>query len=297
MSAIANLKTTIGSVNLTSLPGISALGSLTSKIHLPAALQPIVSGVGPVVLVVVLLVLNIIIFFSDSSIDEEMVVTDGHLMTNKLYALPDPATAKIVSTTGVRIAPTKENIPKQLVSPSVGEVSAPQTDNIQPPAQKSVANNRAKYIVQIGQFINDSGVNDLVKIMQDKGYNPKVHVLQQKSFLNNVQAGPYRTMEKARESEIKLRASGWNVNVESSDDGFIISLGKSAKLAPALTSIEKFDLMGISPLRIVKVAKFKPVKSVYVGPYNSRAKAEEVGGRMKGVGLNIPQVQEWVEED
>ncbi|MBF0445611.1 MAG: SPOR domain-containing protein [Magnetococcales bacterium] len=297
MSKLANLKMGMPSVSLSAIPGMATVGKLFAKIGLPAALQPLLTGIGPLALVVVLVVLNIVVFFSGSSVDDEKTIWDGPLMTEKLYQLPDPATAKIINP-GIRITRKKTVETQQLVPPSDATATAISTPSSTASEDKEdVVYGKKKYIVQVGQFLTDSGVDSLVKNMQDRGYYPKVSVIQQKSYLNNVQAGPYRSVEAAREAEVKLRANGKDLKVETSDEGYVISLSKTAKLSTALANMEKYDMMGIAPLRLVKAAKFKPVKSVYMGPYNSEAKAEEVKTRMVGISLAIPLVQEWKEDE
>ncbi|MBF0380841.1 MAG: SPOR domain-containing protein [Magnetococcales bacterium] len=304
MSKIANLKMGMAGFSLSSIPGLSMIGQLFAKVGMPTALRPILTGVGPFVLVVVLAILNIVLFFSAGSPDDDGEIWDGPLMTEKLYQLPDPATAKIVNT-GIKKKRRKNIETQQLVveqpAKTTPEASAPSEDpyveeEYEEEEEEEVTYPK-KFIVQVGQFMSESGVDSLIKNMQNRGYYPKVSVIKQKSYLNNVQAGPYATVEAARESEVKLRANGKVVKVESSEDGYIISLSKSSKLSPALTSMQRYDAMGIAPLRLVKAAQFKPVKSVYMGPYNSRQKAEEVKTRMAGISMAIPVVHEWEEED
>jgi cell division septation protein DedD len=288
MSKLANLKAGMPSVSLPSVPGMD-------KVAVPSGLKSLLSGVGPLVLVVVLAILNIVMFFSGNSADDEKAVWDGPLMTQKIFQLPDPSTAKIVNP-GIRKKRKKKVATPQLVTSDAPETIT-SSDAPADEEEEEVVYGRKKFIVQVGQFMSDSGVDSLVKTMQDRGYYPKVQVIQKKSFLNNVQAGPYISMEAARESEVKLRANGKNVKVESGEEGYIISLSKSARLSPALTNMEKYDAMGIAPLRLVKAAQFKPVKSVYMGPYNSKAKALEVKTRMSGISLSIPLLQEWKEDE
>ena len=66
-------------------------------------------------------------------------------------------------------------------------------------------------------------------------------------------------------------------------------------LAPALKEMERFADLTISPLRLIKIEQFEPIHSVYMGPYNSRQKAQEVEERMARISLVIPKVQEWNE--
>ncbi|MBF0194241.1 MAG: SPOR domain-containing protein [Magnetococcales bacterium] len=297
MSKLANLKAGIPNVSLASVPGMAPVGKLVSKVGKPpAAVQSLMSGVGPLVLVVVLAVLNIVMFLSGGSSDEERAVWDGPLMTEKLFQLPDPSTAKIINTSR-RKAKKKKIETQQLVTTDLPETTDLSDAGMAADEDDEIAYTKTKYVVQVGQFLTDSGVNSIIKTLQDRGYYPKVQVIQQKSFLNNVQAGPYASKEAARESEVKLRANGKNVKVETSEEGYFISLSKTARLSPALENMEKYDAMGIAPLRLIKAAQFKPVKSVYMGPYNSKIKAEEVKTRMAGISLAIPLVQEWKEDE
>jgi hypothetical protein len=77
-------------------------------------------------------------------------------------------------------------------------------------------------------------------------------LFKKKRYLNVVYAGPYVSVEAAREFEEKLQANGNNVKIEASDKGYIIVISKTSKLSPALKNMEKYDAMGIAPLYLKK---------------------------------------------
>jgi cell division septation protein DedD len=285
-------------ISLPALPGIPGLGKAAMASRLPA--MPDIGGSAavsrfssvtaffPLVLVVVLAVMNIVVLLSGSSADDERTLWEGPLMPGKLFPLPDPSMAKIISTAGVRQAPKEDEKPQELVVAEKAEA---------PPVVEKPVVITKKFIVQVGHFATESGVVPLVESLQYKGYNPKVRVMVQKTQLNNVQAGPYKSLEMARESEVKLRAVGRNVWVESSKQGYIINLKETINLAPALKEMERVEALDVTPLRLIKVDAFEPAHTVYMGPFNSKEKAAEVYERMGSIGLAIPKIKDWNPED
>ncbi len=273
------------------MPSISMSGggAAISRIPFVSAFGQFLSGTVPVVLVAGLAFMNVVVLFVGNAGDDERTLWEGPLMPTKLFPLPDPSTAKIIGLNkAARAVPKDEDQPKKLV---IEEKEAPKKE------LEKVVMPAVRYVVQVGQLTNEAGIKPLVDSLRSKGYAPKVRVLQQKTHMNNVQAGPYKLLEQAREAEAKLRAIGMDVWIDTSDQGYIISLTKTLMLAPALQDMKRFAAMTIDPLRLVKVEKYEPVHSVFMGPFNSKRKAYEVEERMARVDLVVPKIMEWKEED
>lgn len=232
--------------------------------------------------------MNVAVLINGVSDSDDGALWSGRIMPGKLFPLPDPTTAKIIDATGIRIAPKNEQQPQKL---QVVEKKAPEPAPVVEKEKPIVIT--GKYIVQVGQFTAEAGVKPLIDRLNAKGHFPKVHIIQKRGKINSVQAGPYKSLEKAKESEVKLRASGMNVWVDSSDDGYIIPLTKTPMLAAAMAEMQRVAALDVQPIRLVKADEFQPVHSVYMGPYNSKDKAREVKERMSHIGLAVPTIQNW----
>ncbi|MBF0453705.1 MAG: SPOR domain-containing protein [Magnetococcales bacterium] len=245
---------------------------------------PAISGIVPLVLVVLLATMNSAVLISGFTSEEDSGLWEGALMPGKRFALPDPATAKIVQATGERIVPAQANKPQQLkVAKPVVASKAP----VKPAVVSS------KFIVHLGQFTSKEGVAPLVDRLRNQGYNPRVRAIEEKVLRNSVQAGPFSSLESAREAEVKLRASGLDVWVTPGEEGYVIPLVETINLSDAIFEMDRIEAMGVSPLKLIKVEAKEQIHMVFMGPYNSKAKAQEVSDRMSTIGLAIPKIESW----
>ncbi|MBF0449015.1 MAG: SPOR domain-containing protein [Magnetococcales bacterium] len=246
---------------------------------------PAIFGIVPLLLVVILATLNVAVLINGLSSKDVDGLWEGPLMPKKYFPLPDISMAKIIDATGVRIRPKEANRPAKL------EI-AKKSSTPDPVAAPS-AINRSKYVVQLGEFNNQAGVDALVAVMKAKGYDPKVNRIQKPGQMNEVQAGPFINLEQARRAEVLLRASGMDVWVDHTEQGHVISLTKSQNLFSAMAVMEKVKSLEISPLKLIKVASDAGTFQVFMGPYNSKAKADEVLERMEKISLTVAKIEKW----
>ncbi|MBF0182267.1 MAG: SPOR domain-containing protein [Magnetococcales bacterium] len=231
----------------------------------------------------------------------ENEVWQGPLMPGKQLALPDANSARVV--TGDKSEPVAEKPkekPKEEVikpppppeTPAPAPTPAPVAEPPPAPlAQPPVTS--GKYVVQIGSFALNMGVESLLEQLRKAGFTPRVEQVQDRVNLNNVQAGPYGTLEAAKVAEAKLKAGGMTVQVEESWEGFIISLSKFILLGHATDEVERVKGLGVAPLRIVKVHTDLAVRKVLLGPYETKDKAQKISAQVAGLGIAVPVLKTW----
>ncbi|MBF0296658.1 MAG: SPOR domain-containing protein [Magnetococcales bacterium] len=224
----------------------------------------------------------------------------GPLMPGKQLPLPDASGARVV--TGDKSEPVPEK-PKEKPREEVKLPPAPETPPPaptpapapEPPpaplAQPPVSG--GKFVVQIGSFALNMGVESLLEQLRKAGFTPRIEQVQDRVNLNNVQAGPFETLEGAKVAEAKLKAGGMTVQVEESWEGYIISLSKFLLLGHATDELERVKGMGIAPLRIVKVNTDLAVRKVLLGPYETKERAQKVSAQVAGLGIAVPVLKTW----
>lgn len=258
--------------------------------NIVALRMPTAFGFFPLVLVMFLATMNVGVLFIGEPVDFEMDLWEGPLMPGKLFPLPLPTLAKIISPVAVRTVPVVQNKLETLEPVAVAVKEVKKQVQEEPEKLAAVPD---RFIVQLGQFKSRSDTGPLMSNLSNQGYDAKVQVLMDNGYMNEVQAGPFWSLERAREFEVRLRAVGMDVWVQPSDEGYFISLIKAETLEDALAEMNRVEAMGINPVRLVKVENRRPVHTVFMGPYNSKAKANEVMGRMGNVDLAVPEVTPW----
>ncbi|MBF0612508.1 MAG: SPOR domain-containing protein [Magnetococcales bacterium] len=149
------------------------------------------------------------------------------------------------------------------------------------------------YIVQAGDFVLKLGTDTLLKRLRDHGMEPFVEKEVEMVLLNSVQAGPYPTLEAAKETEVKMKAAGMEAVVSDTWEGHVVTLGKFYLLGYAMQSMESAERMNIKPVRMIKVEVPLEVQKVYLGPFSTRDKAKELSARIAQLGLAVPVIKEW----
>lgn len=151
----------------------------------------------------------------------------------------------------------------------------------------------AAFEVQAGTFVLKLGAETLTRRLQENGLQPTMEMRKEMVQLNNVQAGPYPTLDAAREAEVKLRSAGVEAVVEDTWEGYVINLGKYYLLGYAMQTMDEAEKLGVTPLRTVKVDAALEVHKVVLGPFSTRDRAKEISARISYLGLAIPVIKEW----
>ncbi|MBF0156335.1 MAG: SPOR domain-containing protein [Magnetococcales bacterium] len=201
-------------------------------------------------------------------------------------ALPEltPVVPEVLTTLPEKPAPA----PAVALSPPVpqapavvnpeGEVAAP-------------ALNGEGYVVQVGSFALEMGAESVMAVLRKSGFKPFLIKRTETVRINNIQAGPFDSLEKAKEMEAKLRAGGMAATVEESFDGYLISLGNSLLLGYSLGEMGKAKALGVGPLRLVKVDADMEVSKVLLGPFDTRDEAKMVSTKVGQLGVAVPIVR------
>ena len=222
-------------------------------------------------------------------------------MPGKVFALPDPSLAKIIDAPPVPVTPLKETTAKKPAGepkPPQEVAQKPQPAPVQPTkpveTKPEPPPRGPGYMVQVGSFVLKMGVDSLMERMRRNGLKPRLGVYLERVPLNNVQAGPFTTLEEAKTAEAILKAHGMNVAVEELwNGGFIISLSKSLLLGYAMQDMEKAESLDVKPLRLVKIEADLPVRKVFLGPFPTKKKATEMGRRISRMGLATPVIKPY----
>lgn len=241
----------------------------------------------------------------------EVDLWTGPLMPGKRYGLPELDKARVQGSPSQKeevVAEVKPEV-KQL-EPSVLEVSVKEEEKPPPPSPPpplpsppevkveakgggEVVDGQGKFVVQVGNFVLEMGMDSLLTRMRENGMDPQIGVKEESVRLNNVQAGPFRKMEDAKVVETVLKSNGYDVEVEETWEGYIISLSRSLLLGFAAHDMEKAQSLGINPLRMVKTEADMPVKNLFLGPYSSKEEARQVSERIAKLGLAVPVIKAW----
>ncbi|MBF0108295.1 MAG: SPOR domain-containing protein [Magnetococcales bacterium] len=242
-------------------------------------------------------------------------VWSGPLMPGKRYPLPDIATARVIgepvgkdaakATVAARpamekpkpevkvlepvpVPPVKDEKKEPPVTPPPAETARPEKKVV-----ARVDEEHGRYVVQVGSFVLEMGMESLLTRMRENGLEPRVGVKEESVRLNNVQAGPYSRLEDAKVMETVLKSNGYDVAVEETWEGFILSLSRSLLLGFAVHDMEKAQTLGVKPLRMVKIEADMPVKKVFFGPYVSKDEARRMSERVAKLGLAVPVIKSW----
>ncbi|MBF0186673.1 MAG: SPOR domain-containing protein [Magnetococcales bacterium] len=288
-------------------------------------LPPIVLSLLPWIAVVVLLAANILLFVSGSSSGPGALWT-GPEMPGKIMALPEqPEWLEAALSTSTPHQPAKPASPPSkmvLASPSQSEQTTPpaklQTapqpkapaahpvDTAQtaiqaapeqrpPPVLESstpqTAYDSPRYVVQAGSFVLEMGADSLMKRLKENGFTPILESTTETIQVNNVQAGPFASLEQAKQAEVRLKANGMDVEAEETWEGYIISLNKSYMLGYAIQDLELAKKLEITPVRIVKVATDLPVRKVIIGPFDTHKEAKAISAEVSHLGLAVPVIK------
>lgn len=149
------------------------------------------------------------------------------------------------------------------------------------------------YIVQAGDFVLKMGTDTLVKRLKDHGMTPFVEGEVDMVLLNSVQAGPFATLEAAKEAEVKMKAAGQDAVVSDTWEGYVVTLGKFYLLGYAMQAMENAERLNVKPMRMIKIEVPLEVQKVYLGPFPTREKAKELSARIAQLGLAVPVIKEW----
>lgn len=249
----------------------------------------------PWAVIVLLGALNIGLYVNTWTAKNPDALWDGPPMPGKVYPLPNLPQGVAVSPPPVPKAP---EVVAQPLSPPRVLPPPPKVLPAKPIAEPekpivSVSPTGEKYIVQIGSFVLKLGVSSLVERMRANGINPIVEIVQERVRLNSCQAGPFKTLEAAKEAEIKLKASGWKVEVEETWEGYIIMLSQAFLLGEAVQEMERAEALDVKPLRIVKIETDLPVQKVYLGPFTTKEEARQVSAKVARLGLAVPVIKDW----
>jgi len=235
----------------------------------------------------------------------------GPLMPGKRYNLPDISQARVIKG-GEKKEVIEAKVPEEVkrleslpVEPEKKEEKqAAPPPPVPPPALEArvvaaaegvpkVDEDRGRYIVQAGSFVLEMGMEGLVTRMRENGMQPKTGIREESVRLNNVQAGPFGTLEEAKVVETVLKSNGYDVEVEETWEGYILSLSRSLLLSFAIHDMEKAQTLGIKPLRMVKIEADMPVRKVFFGPYASKEEARRMSERVAQLGLAVPVIKAW----
>lgn len=247
----------------------------------------------PWVLVVVLVVLNIRIFTtsSETALNDDGV-WEGRPLPGKPLALAEldiqaDSTASSddeASTSGKQATP-------QTVAPVQAQAKKAPVAAKAVVAATPVTRPKDVFYVQAGSYVQDLGVDFLLERLREEGLEPHLRTVRERIHLNNVQAGPFTSLEVAKEAETKLRAAGMAVDVEETWDGFILYLSQSPLLGYAVQAMENARNAGVSTLRVVKSEVDRPVKKVLLGPFATKQEAKKVSAAVSKLGLTVPLIQ------
>ncbi|MEO5333009.1 MAG: SPOR domain-containing protein [Magnetococcus sp. YQC-5] len=221
----------------------------------------------------------------------------GPVMPGKLLELSPLPKGEVSATPKPTVTPPVEkpkvDKPVETPVPVVKQAAVVAKPPPPPVTTTSIAPVSGKFVVQIGSFALNLGVDSLLEQLTKAGLNPRVEMIQERVSLNNVQAGPYKTLESAKEAEAKLKAGSIKAQVEESWEGYIISLNKSLLLGQAVEELERIRSLGVAPLRVVKVDVDLVVRKVLIGPYESKERAKKMSAEVAAMGFAAPVVKTW----
>ncbi|MBF0191771.1 MAG: SPOR domain-containing protein [Magnetococcales bacterium] len=273
----------------------------------------------PMLVVGLLVVLNVLVqgmgFMGMGFKTPENALWPGPVMPDKQLALPDPATARVVAQP---TAPAAEKPPEPKIEPKPEPKIEPKPEpkiepkpepkiepkpepKIEPKPEPKPPKPPAapasvpgeQFMVQVGSFALNMGVDSLVEQLTRVGLTPRVETVQEKTSLNTVQVGPFARLDQAKEAEAKLKAGGITARVEESWEGYVMVLGKSLLLGHAMEELERIKALGAVPARLVKVESDLTVRKVLLGPYESKERARKMSARVAELGIASPVIKTW----
>ncbi|MBF0438838.1 MAG: SPOR domain-containing protein [Magnetococcales bacterium] len=252
----------------------------------------------PLMVIGLLVILNILVqgmgFMGMGFKTPEEAIWPGPVMPGKLLALPDSASARVVGQANAVVEKPKGVVPVVKVEPApVAPAPVVAPPPAAPPPAPPAAVTEGRFVVQVGSYVLNLGVDSLVDQLKTAGLNPRLETVQERVPLNNVQAGPYEQLEMAKEVEAKLKAGGYHVQVEESWEGFILSLNKSVLLSHAVEEMEQVRRLGVTPLRLVKVVTDLAVRKILLGPFDTKEKAMKMSARVAEMGIAVPVLKTW----
>ncbi|MBF0124974.1 MAG: SPOR domain-containing protein [Magnetococcales bacterium] len=214
--------------------------------------------------------------------------------TTKTESLPLPPVAAPASPAAPSVVEVKVPPPPPPAASAVADAK---------PAIKAVAVTPAKptgeveslvgggFTVQAGSFVLQGGAETLQRQLNSYGFQTQIVKRKETLLFNGVQAGPFKTVDQAKESQIKLRAAGLRSTIEQTAEGWVIPVSQSLLLSTAVQDMERVEELSIRPLRLVKVDALQEVYKVVLGPYPSHDKAKEISGKLSHVGVGAPLIR------
>ncbi|CAK0762541.1 putative SPOR domain-containing protein [uncultured Gammaproteobacteria bacterium] len=270
----------------------------------------------PIMLVGLLVIANILVqgmgLMGKGFKTPENEIWSGPVLPEKLLLLPDLAGAKVIGSGNAPLPSDKpHDLPPPVVKPDSLPVKTPSpTPPPSPPSLPSLplsppstplspspplpaAATEGKFVVQVGSFALNMGVDSLIEQLKKGGMTPHVETVQDRVNLNNVQVGPFVKLELAKEAEAKLKAGGIQAQVEENWEGYLISLGKFMLLGHAVEEMERVKALGVAPLRVVKVGTDLAVRKILLGPFDTKEKALKMSAQVAGLGFSVPVLKTW----
>lgn len=256
----------------------------------------------PMLLIGVLVILNVAVqamgWMGKGFATPDNALWPGPVMPGKQFALDDPARARVVGGAASTPAPAEKpkEKPPVVAKAEPAPVKPPPAAAPSPPPPPIPASPEVtvgKFVVQVGSFALNMGVDSLIEKLKKHGMNPRVETVQDRVSLNNVQAGPFKSLEAAKEAEARLKAGGFPAQVEENWEGFIISLGRHLLLGHALEEKERVRLLGVGPLRMVKTDTDLSVRKILLGPYETKERALTMSAKVAELGIAVPVLKTW----
>ncbi|MEO5366437.1 MAG: SPOR domain-containing protein [Magnetococcus sp. WYHC-3] len=209
-------------------------------------------------------------------------------------AAPPPAVAPaenpVVPAVVAKAAP-----PPPVVAPKPPAASPPPAPAAPAPPPAAVppvaAEGSGAYWVQLGSFVRPFGAETLAQKLRNLGFDPVLETAEEAVKLNEVQAGPYNSLEEAKEAEIKLKAGGLDANAAETWQGqFVVRIGQYMMLAAGAEEMERAEALGVRELRMVKVDSSRRMTKVMVGPFERKEAAREAAARLDETGQVTPVI-------
>ncbi|MBF0163817.1 MAG: SPOR domain-containing protein [Magnetococcales bacterium] len=231
----------------------------------------------------------------------EGAIWPGPVMPEKLLELPDPAKARVVIQGDAPLPvvaekppePKPESKPEPKPEPKVETKPASKPEPVPEKHTPMPVVAGEQFMVQVGSFTVEMGVDSLVERLRKEGLSPRVETVRERTGLNSVQVGPFAKLDLAKEAEARLKSGGIAARVEESWEGFVIVLGKSLLLSHAVEEMEKVKKLGVTQVRLVKVESDMTVRKVLLGPYENKERARKMSARVAELGIASPVIKTW----
>ena len=254
----------------------------------------------PWALVALLVVINVwVLVLSPTATLDENGVWVGEPLSGKPLALSELALSAVVEeissgdkTKGIVGQPSAAEVGADKPM-TIAQVLSSGVSSKLKTVESNVPARETGFIVQAGSFVIDVGVETLMARLREYGWDPRLESVIEPIRLNDVQAGPFKELEDAREAEAKFKAACLAVIVEETGEGFIISLSQTPLLGYAVQDLDRAKYLGVKTMRVVKISVDRPVKKVLLGPFPTKGEAKLVSARVAKLGLAIPVIREW----